>query len=84
MKNKILVSLTCVDTEETYDLFIPINKRVGTVILLLNKAISEMANGKCSDGNNKILYNKDTFEQYNKNMLIRETSIRNGSRLLLM
>ena len=41
MNNKILIRLYIPLIEEEYDIFIPINKRVGTIKQLLEKCISE-------------------------------------------
>ena len=42
MENKILVELIVPELEEKFDVFIPITKRVGNVIALLAKAITEL------------------------------------------
>ena len=44
MNNKVLIQLIVPEIEEKYDLFIPINRRVGTVINLISKAIFELNN----------------------------------------
>ena len=42
MENKILVELMVPELEVSYDVFIPVTKRVGNLIALLVKAISEL------------------------------------------
>ena len=44
MKNKVLVELIVPQIDEKYNVYIPINKKIGNVIVLLNKAISELTN----------------------------------------
>ncbi len=84
MKNKVLIELIVPDIDEKFNLYIPINKRIGNIVVLLNKAVKELTNG-LYDGNNKtILYNKVTNERYAVNSLVRETNIRNGTVLILM
>lgn len=84
MKNKILIELIVPDIDEKYNLYIPINKRVGNVIVLLNKAIKELTNG-IYEGNDKTgIYNRTTGKRYNINALIRETDIRNGTSIILI
>ena len=71
MNNKVLVELLVPEMEASYDVFLPINKRVGNVVNLLNKMVSELTND-CYVGSNKTaLYNKDTKKKYNSNDLIR-------------
>ena len=83
MKNKILVQLLVPDIEEKYDVFIPINKKIGNIILLLAKSVREL------DDNEQIkdtscLYNRDTGVKYNPDLLIIDSDIRNGTTLVLM
>ena len=40
--NKILVKLSIPAIEKTYDLFIPINKKIGTVKNLIEKSLTEL------------------------------------------
>lgn len=85
MKNKVLVQLIVPTIESKYDLFIPVNKRVGSVVDLICKALNELTNGLYDESEkNKKLYNSITGEMYNKQDLIRKTDIRNGSKLVLM
>lgn len=83
MKNKLLVEVIVPEIDEKYSLFIPINKRIGNVIILINKGISDLSNGEyvCSD--TASLYNKNTGEKYDLNSLVRQTNIHNGSTLIL-
>ena len=84
IKNKIFVELIVPELEETYDILIPINKRVGSVIKLLNKAIYEINDGEFTVNNKAGLYNRDTGIRYDINNIIRETDIRNGTILVLL
>ena len=45
MKNKVLIELIVPEIDEKFDLFIPVNKRIGNLIVLLNKSVSELTNG---------------------------------------
>lgn len=84
MNNKILVELVVPDIGESYNLFIPINRRIGNIIILLNKAINEITNGIFEVNDNRNLYNRLTGEKYLLNDLIRQTDIRNGTKLVLL
>ena len=50
MKNKVLVELVVPTIESTFDIYLPINKRIGNKITLLNKTVSELSEG-CNEGN---------------------------------
>lgn len=84
MKNKILIKLSVPEIDEEYDIFIPINKRIGNIILLINKAITEFSNGEYILKDIYSLYNKETGARYDERLLVRETDIRNGTNIVLM
>jgi len=84
MKNKVLIELIVPEIDKKYMLFIPINKKVGNIIGLLNKSIQELSNGLYFGDNKTALYDKETGEKYSINELVRNTKIRNGSILILM
>lgn len=84
MKNKILIELIVPEVDEKYNLYIPINKKVGNVVILLSKAVKELTNGAFDGTNKTCLYDRNTGEKYPINSLVRETNIRNGSSLILI
>ena len=84
MKNKVLVCLSVPEIDKKYDIYLPINKKVGNVINLLNKSIHDLSNGELEISNSNSLYNVATKEKYESDVLIANTNIRNGSRLVLL
>lgn len=81
--NKILIQLYVPLIEEEYDVFIPINKRVGTIKQLLEKSISEQSNGYVISQDTN-LYSKDTGIVYDVQVLVKDTDLKNGSRVVLL
>ena len=84
MKNKVLVSIAVPEIDQNFDVYLPINKKVGNVINLLNKVISEMTDGEFVLSNNNSLYNVSTKEKYQSDILLANTNIRNGTKLVLL
>ena len=84
MKNKFLIQLVVPDIDEKFDLFIPINKRIGNIIVLLNKSVNEITNGAYVGTTETSLYNKITGVKYDINDLVRNTDIKHGTTLILM
>ena len=84
MKNKVLVDLIVPEIDEEYSVYLPINKKIGNIIILLNKAIYELTNGDFELSSTNYLYNKDTCERYSFDTLLFNTNIRNGTRLILI
>lgn len=84
MKNKILIELIVPEIERTYNVYIPINRRIGNVISLLNKSVYELSDGVYKENSKTGLYNRDTGIKYDVNYLVRTTDIRNGTTLILL
>lgn len=84
LNDKVLIELVVPVLEESYDVFIPINKKVGNVIILLSKVVSEMSGGYFVANEKNCLYNGDTGDRYSIDDLIKNTDIRNGSKVILM
>lgn len=83
-KNKILIELEVPVIEKKYDLFIPINKRVGTIKKLIEQALQELTDNTYEAKEDTNLYSKDTGEIYNVNLAVRDTDLQNGSRIILL
>ena len=84
MKNKVLIELIVPGLDNSYDIYIPINKKVGSIINLLQKAIFELSDGIYVPTSNTFIYNSDNGEKYDINIIIKDTDIRNGSKIVLM
>ena len=84
INNKALVEVFVPAAGKKYDVFIPTNKRISSVIALLVKAINELSNGSFSPSQMPMLYNKITAQSYDINITIKESDIRNGSELILI
>lgn len=83
-KNKILVELSIPIIEKNYDLYIPINKKVGTVKKLIEEGLLELSDNDYMIKKDSNFYSKETGEIYDVNKTIRETDLKNGSRIILI
>lgn len=84
MNDKVIVKIIVPEISETYNLFLPINKKMGTIIKLINKGINELTNGDFPITANCKLYNADTLQVYEPNVLLFNTDIRNSTKLVLL
>ena len=83
-KNKILIELEIPLIEKKYDLFIPINKKIGTIKKLIEDSLIELSDGAYISTEESNFYSKDTGEIYNVNKNVRDTDLKNGSRIILI
>lgn len=84
MKNKVIVKLIVPEVDKEYDLYLPISLKIGNIINLLNKSVSELTNGELKLSNSNSLYNALTNEKYTSDVLLYNTNIRNGTILVLI
>lgn len=84
MKNKVLVELVVPALEVKYDVYVPVNRKIGSVVVLLTKAMSELSGGYSDSIKNFSLYDGISGNQYLPDQLIRNSNIRNGSKIILM
>lgn len=83
MPNKVLVMLSVPSIEAYYEVFIPINKSIYSVIELLKTSISDLSEGYFPVDGKFRLYNKNDGTVYNEKDIINDTNIRNGTKLIL-
>ena len=82
--NKVLVKLYVPLLEEAYDIWLPLNKKISNVIILLVKAVNEFSGGYYNPSKIPFLYDKLTGNAYNINLTIKDANIRNGTEIILI
>lgn len=84
INNKVLVKLIVPEIDKSFDVYLPINKKVGNIINLLNKSLAEISNNQIILSNNNKIYNVRTKELYQSDILLSNTNIRNGTNLVII
>ena len=84
MENKILIKLIIPEIGKKFDIFVPINRKVGNIIILFNKLFSDEINNVIPLNNFTELYDGDTGEKLEIDTILYNTKIRNNSRLILL
>ena len=83
-KNKILICLYIPLIEKKYDLYIPINKKVGTIKKLIEEGLLEITENDYVISPETNFYSKDTRQVYDVNQTVKDTDLKNGSRIILV
>ena len=83
-ENKVLVTVNVPSLEHKYDVYIPVNRKVYSVIKMLKTSLFMLSQGSFNINNNYFLYNALDGMVYDLNMLVRDTDIRNGSVIILL
>ena len=82
--NKILVEVEIPLIEKSYDLYIPINKKIGTIKKLIEESLIELTDNAYTAKKETNFYSKETGQIYDVNQNVRETDLKNGSRIILI
>ena len=83
MKNKVLIKLTVIELDQSFDLFIPVNELIWKIKKLIVKSVSDLSGINMNSGSGHVLMNAENNTIYNNNEIVIDTDIRNGSELLL-
>ena len=84
MNNKILVELIVPNLETKYQMYLPINKRISTVIRLIEKALKEMTNGYYPDKEGSVIIDVESGNVFDINITVKESKMINGSKIILI
>ena len=84
MDKKVLVKVLVPEIDESYDIFIPINMRIGTLLALIGQSIKDITSGVYPYKEDRDLYNPIDSKPYPMNSFVRDTNIRNGTTLIYM
>lgn len=81
--NKLLISVEVPSIEQSFDLFIPINKKMGTIKQYIIKSIRELSGGILND-KNYLFFDIDTGTKYGNNVYVKDSGIKNGARIIMV
>lgn len=83
MDNKVNVDLIVPSIGERYNIFIPVNKTIGEVIVILNNTINNMT-GYFPIVNNLSILDVVSNKIYESNVDVKSAGIKNGAILALI
>lgn len=78
--NKLLVDLYVLVLDKHFELFIPVDEKVGNIVKLLDKSLFD----KFSSDKTFSLLNLYTGNVFKNNDIVRNTDIQNGTKLILI
>lgn len=82
--NKILLEVYIPSIEKEYDIFVPVNKKIGTIKRMIETGITDLTDDVYSISDDTNLYSKDTGNMYDVNVKLIDTDLKNGSRIILI
>lgn len=82
--NEVLVKLYVPMLDEQYDIWIPVNKKIYKILVLLVKSLNEFTKGYYKPTRMPILYDRITAKVYDVNLKVIDTDIRNGTEIVMI
>ena len=84
MSNKVLITVLVPYLEKEYDVFIPVNRKIYTVMEMIEKSLNTLSLGLFPLQKKYYLYSECTGQKYDINTLVRDTDIRNNTKVILI
>ena len=84
MKNKVLVNINIPEIDLAFDMYLPLNKKISTILILIDKAISETHKRNYFLTKKSLLMDYEKGTKYDGESLVQDTDIKNGSKLVLL
>lgn len=83
--NKFLITIIVPEIEYECDLFIPNNKKVGTIKTSILESLKTLTNNVYIKTIQDVKFiNKDTKEEYENDKMIKDTNIKNDTKLIIL
>lgn len=82
--HKVLVKLYVPMLDQQYDVWLPLNKRIYNIIILLVKSLYDFSGGYYKPEELPKLYDKTTSQLLAINITVKEAGIVNGSEIILI
>lgn len=82
--NKILIIVYVPLLETEYEIYIPVNKKIGTIKKLVIQSINELSNQNLNSCESLKLYENDTGDLLPNDVYVKNSHLSNGTRLVLI
>lgn len=83
MKNKVLIKLIVPTLMEEFEMYIPVNERILKIKELVLNTIYDLSDNELKIDMPYSLINPETGKTYENSLIVRDTDIRNNTRLVL-
>lgn len=83
--NKYLITVIVPIVELEYDVYIPNNKKIGTIKTLILESLSELSNNSFNKKISEVrMIDRDTGNEFENNMYVKDSGIKNGSKIIII
>jgi len=83
--NKFLITLIVPTIQMEYNLYIPNNKKLGTIKKYILESLYELSNNNFKGNlDNTLFIDKDSGRIYENNILVKDSGIKNGVKIIVI
>ena len=82
--NKVLIDVFVPNIDEHYNIFIPINKRINTIKRSIVQSIGELLEDNTFENLTFNMYDSETGLKFDDNVYVKDSGIKNGSKIILI
>lgn len=83
--NKYLITIEVPTLEFEYDLYIPNNKKIGTIKKYILESIKSLTDNSFNQEMNEVrIIDKDTGNEFDNDMYVKDSGIKNGSKIVVI
>ena len=82
LNDKVLVNVYVLNIDKNFDMYVPINEKIGNILLLLKKSFTEI--DMVNFNKDLILLNLLNGKVYQYDEILKNTDINNNAKLLLI
>jgi hypothetical protein len=83
--NKFLISILVPTIEMEFNVYVPNNKKIGTIKKTILNSIIELSGYNFQKEENEVQFiDRDTGKEYENNMYIKDTGIKNGTKIIVI
>ena len=82
--DKVLIEVYVPLIARQFSIFVPVNKKINELIVLLDKAVNEITNGNYPTKEFSALCSKTSGKIYNNDLVVKDSDLLNGSKVILV
>lgn len=83
--NKYLVTVIVPIVELEYDIYIPNNKKIGTIKKIILESLNELSNNSFSKKTDEVrMIDRDSGNEFDNNMYVKDSGIKNGAKIIII
>lgn len=83
--NKYLITVIVPFIELEFDIYIPNNKKIGTIKTLILESLSDLSENNYNKKYDEVrVIDRDTGNEFENNIFVKDSNLKNGSKIIII